>query len=157
MLKALNSVVIIIVLMMPTQFVFAAGGGDSNTTQTVPAKSSAYQRGQKALDARDWNKAINEFKIDLAKHPKNVDALNYLGYAYRQKSDYDKAFEYYRQALVLNNGHRGANEYIGEAYLKTGNLQKAEFHLARLDNICTFGCAEYTMLKRAVEKYKATH
>ena len=33
--------------------------------------------------------------------------------------------------------------------------QEAEQHLARLDSICVFGCAEYRMLKTAVADYKA--
>ena len=28
-------------------------------------------------------------------------------------------------------------------------------HLARLDSLCVFGCAEYRMLKTAVANYKA--
>ncbi len=155
--RPLSGFVAIFVFLWPLISVHAAGGDDSDSTATTPTKSAAFQGGQKAIDAKDWNKAITEFKIAISENPKNADAFNYLGYAHRQKGEYDAAFDYYGQALNLNSNHRGANEYIGEAYLKTGNLRKAEHHLARLDDICTFGCAEYTMLKRAVKNYKATH
>ena len=32
---------------------------------------------------------------------------------------------------------------------------EAEQHLARLDSLCVFGCAEHRMLKAAVANYKA--
>jgi hypothetical protein len=34
-------------------------------------------------------------------------------------------------------------------------LAEAEQHLARLDALCTFGCAEQRMLKTAIANYKA--
>jgi hypothetical protein len=50
--------------------------------------------------------------------------------------------------------HRGAHEYVGEAYLKVGNLEMAKKHLAALDGICFFGCEEYDDLKAAVAAYR---
>jgi hypothetical protein len=32
----------------------------------------------------------------------------------------------------------------------SGNVAKAKEHLAQLDKLCTFGCQEYTLLKKAV-------
>ena len=34
-------------------------------------------------------------------------------------------------------------------------LPEAEQHLARLDSLCVFGCAEYRELKAAIANYKA--
>jgi len=36
-----------------------------------------------------------------------------------------------------------------------GNVGKAKEHLARLDDLCFFGCEEYSMLKKAVADYEA--
>ncbi|MGH8596750.1 MAG: tetratricopeptide repeat protein, partial [Gammaproteobacteria bacterium] len=59
------------------------------------------------------------------------------------------------EALKLNPKHKHAHEYIGEAYLLTDNLGKAEQHLAELQKLCTpIPCEEYKELKRAVESYK---
>ena len=41
----------------------------------------------------------------------------------------EEAFFYSDKALKLDPRHQGANEYIGELYLRTMNLQKAEKHL----------------------------
>ena len=37
----------------------------------------------------------------------------------------------------------------------SGNLAKAKEHLAALDKLCFFGCAEYDMLKKAIAAYEA--
>ncbi|MCG8494234.1 MAG: tetratricopeptide repeat protein [Sneathiellales bacterium] len=132
-----------------------AMGGDSDSTAVTPAQAPEYAKGKKQIEQKDWTGAISSFTDVVRKNPKHADAFNYLGYASRQMGEYEKAFAYYREALAINPNHRGANEYIGEAYLQTGNLAMAEKHLSRLDDICTFGCAEYTMLKRAVADYKA--
>ena len=35
------------------------------------------------------------------------------------------------------------------------NIPKAEQRLATLDKVCSFGCSEFTELKKAVQGYKA--
>jgi tetratricopeptide (TPR) repeat protein len=87
-------------------------------------------------------------------HPDDADVLNLLGYGYRKSGDVDQARGYYLQALAADPKHRGANEYIGELYLETGHLNKAEERLAVLDDDCWLGCEEYTDLKEAIAEYK---
>jgi hypothetical protein len=64
------------------------------------------------------------------------------------------AFKHYEAALRLNPRHRGAHEYVGEAYLLIDNLPKAEEHLAALEKICLVSCEELEDLKRAVADYR---
>ncbi len=132
---------------------WAAGGSDP-----APAAKPAdpnFTEGKKAIDAKDWARAIPLFQQVVAKDEKNADAFNWLGYAWRNQGDYTQSFAAYEKALALDPRHRGAHEYIGEAYLKVNNLPKAEEHLKRLDSLCTFGCAEYTELKGKIAAYKA--
>jgi len=140
--------------VLTAQMVYAAGGNSSPTEAAVP-DSPDFIAGKAAIDQQQWAAAISSFTKVTAAEPKNADAFNYIGYANRQMKNYDDAFKNYNMALDINPEHRGANEYIGEAYLQTNNLDMAEKHLNKLDSICFFGCAEYTMLKRAVEEYKA--
>ena len=35
-----------------------------------------------------------------------------------------------------------------------GNVSKAREHLAQLDRICTFGCEEYTLLKKEIAAFE---
>ena len=65
-------------------------------------------------------------------------------------------FRSIRRRLTIDPKHRGAHEYIGEAYLILGDLPKAKEHLAALDKLCFLPCEEYTDLKKAVQRYEAS-
>ena len=88
------------------------------------------------------------------RHPDHADLQNSLGYAYRNLRQYDLAFKHYRRAIELDPRHRGAHEYIGEAYLMTGDLASAERHLAALKSICLLPCEELKDLERAIAQYR---
>jgi len=127
-------------------------------TPSGPARSPEdpdLASGRKAVDAQDWKAAIDSFNRVATREPRNADAQNLLGYSWRKSGNLDQAFKYYNEALRLDPGHKGAHEYIGEAYLMVNNLPKAEEHLARLDKLCFLPCSEYSDLKKAVEKYKS--
>ncbi|MZR30985.1 tetratricopeptide repeat protein [Sneathiella litorea] len=145
--------------LLAAQIVFAAGSGGSgdggSATEAESSQNADFAAGKAAIDAEQWDAAIAAFTKVTSSEPNNADAYNYLGYANRKLKNYDAAFANYNKALDIDPEHKGANEYIGEAYLQTGNLKMAEEHLVKLDALCFFGCPEYTMLKRAVEDYKA--
>ena len=58
---------------------------------------------------------------------------------------------YYHQALAISPDHLGANEYLGELYLETGDIKRARQQLSRLDELCAFGCAQKEDLARLIE------
>jgi DNA-binding SARP family transcriptional activator len=62
-------------------------------------------------------------------------------------------FKHYNEALRIDAKHRGAHEYLGEAYLMVGNVAKAREHLSALDKLCFFPCAEFRDLKKAITDY----
>jgi Flp pilus assembly protein TadD len=113
-----------------------------------------YRAGKMAIEARDWNAAIKSFSSAALRAPDNADIQNYLGYANRNAGKLDAAFKHYQRALELDPKHRGAHEYIGEAYLMAKNLAKAEEHLAALDRLCRLPCEEYADLKAKIAAYK---
>ena len=76
-------------------------------------------------------------------------------FATRKSGDANGSLQYYQQALVIDSRHIGSHEYRGEAYLMLDQPAQADQHLARLDSLCVFGCAEYRMLKTAIANYKA--
>lgn len=114
-----------------------------------------YATGKVAIAAKDWNAAIRSLSSAALRDTRNADIENYLGYAYRQSGQLPLAFTHYQRALQLDPRHRGAHEYIGEAYLMANNLTKAEEHLAALQRICLIPCEEYEDLRRAVADYRA--
>ena len=138
-------------LSAPQLPAFADGGMQSFSNN---ATDPTFLAGKKAIDAKDWKKAISIFNgIRNA----DADVLNYVGYAQRNLGNYDDAINSYKRALVMDSDHRGANEYIGEAYLLMNNLPMAERHLTALNRICGAGCEEYKDLARAVAEYKKKH
>ena len=136
---------------------FASGGssgGGSSSSASVKAVDPDYAKAEKAITAKDWPTAISLLTQVVARDDKNADAYNYLGYAERNRGNLDAAFKYYDQAVSLNPKHKGVREYLGEAYLMTSNLPKAEEQLAVLDKLCTFSCSEYRELKEKIADFK---
>ena len=125
--------------------------GDANVT-APPVNNADFDLGQAAIQARDWATARYHLEIAATAEPANADVMNLLGYTYRNLKDYPKAFRYYDAALKLDPNHRGAHEYIGEAYVLTGDKAKAREHLAALERICGRGCEEYVDLAKAIAK-----
>jgi len=58
-----------------------------------------------------------------------ISAWNELGHAYRKIGDMDNSFKHHERALQINPRHKGAHEYLGEAYLQIGKLEMAEQEL----------------------------
>ena len=132
----------------------AAGGGGGDAVVPAVPEDPNYVAGKQAVEAKNWQAALDAFNKVVAKDPGNANAQNYLGYTYRRSGQLDLAFKHYEEALRLNPKHRGAHEYMGEAYLMVNNLAKAEEQLKELDRLCFFGCDEYSDLKKAVADYK---
>ena len=118
------------------------------------AEDEDYKAGKAAIDARNWDEASKRLSRAVVRYPENADLHNYLGFAYRNLKQTDRAFSHYKQALALEPRHRGAHEYIGEAYLQIGDLAGAERHLAALKEICLLPCEELADLDKAVLQYR---
>jgi len=140
-------------LAFPVAVLAAGGNGDSAGVPADPVIAAALD----ANERKDYAKASGILREALAKAPDNADYHNLYAYSVRKGAnpDMDLVFKHYNEALRLNAKHRGAHEYIGEAYLMVGNLGKAKEHLARLDRLCFFPCGEYSDLKKAVAEYEA--
>ena len=81
--------------------------------------------------------------------------LTYQGFANRKLGNYDVAISYYSAALKLAPDHRGANEYLGEYYVETGQTAKAKQQLVKLEKICAFGCEQAEELRRWIDGGKS--
>ena len=128
-----------------------------DATDEAPAGAQLdpdYAAGKRAIAAKDWNAAIKALSSVALRDTRNADIQNYLGYAYRHTGQLELAFKHYQRALDLNPRHRGAHEYVGEAYLIVNNPAKAEEHLAALQRICLIPCEEYGDLKDAIAAYR---
>jgi Flp pilus assembly protein TadD len=120
------------------------------------AQDEDYVAGKAAIDRKAWSEAATRLSRAAVRHPDNADLHNYLGFAHRHLKQFDQAFEHYRRAIAIEPRHRGAHEYIGEAYLMVGDLPGAEKHVAALRSICLLPCEELADLEKAVAKYRAS-
>ena len=148
----INIIALTIILSFTSSNVLAAGTSSTRTPRSPV--SPELKAGQKAVKAQNYELALQHLTKALEKDSNNADIHNLLGYSYRKLGNTPKAFEHYNMALKINSKHRGANEYLGELYLETDQLAKAEERLEVLDNACFWGCEEYDDLKEAIEKYK---
>ena len=119
------------------------------------ANDPDYAAGKAAMDKKNWPEAVKRFQRAALRDPDSADLHNYLGFTYRNLKQMDLAFKYYKRSIELNPRHRGAHEYIGEAYLMVNDLANAEKHLAALRTICLLPCEELADLEKAVQAYRA--
>lgn len=134
-----------------------SGGGDRWSSPSAKNEDPAVTTARTAIAAGDFSGAQIALKVALASQPGNADLHNLYAYSLRKGPNPDMAlvFKHYQEALRIDPKHRGAHEYIGEAYLMVGDPAKAREHLAALDKLCFFGCAEYDELKKAIAAYDA--
>lgn len=113
-----------------------------------------YAAGRAALKAGDPATALRRYQAALKRFPDAADVHNELGFTHRKLRQMDKAFEHYKRALAIKPDHRGAHEYIGEAYLMVEDLAGAERHLAALRSLCLVPCDELKDLEKAIAEFK---
>jgi predicted Zn-dependent protease len=128
----------------------AAGSSDA------PAKTDLAEmmvaRGH--IKAERYKDAIPQLQKVIAQQPQNADAWNLLAYSQRKIDDLTASLENYNKALSIDPSNKDAHEYLGELYLRMGDLAKAEKQLKQLDNLCSLGCDQLDELKSAIAAYK---
>lgn len=122
-------------------------------------KGKKLEAARAAIAKQEWSGAQSILRgaLETDKSAQaSADFHNLYVYAMRKAGarDVDLVPKHHNEALRLDAKHRGAHEYIGEAYLMVGNLPKAKEHLKALDGLYGSGCAEYGDLKKAVAAYE---
>jgi tetratricopeptide (TPR) repeat protein len=134
----------------------ALAAGDADSSSTAP-KDPVIERASAAAAKKDWAAAQAILREALQKNAGNASYHNLYAYSVRKDANPDMSvvFKHYNEALRIDPKHRGAHEYIGEAYLMVGNVGKAKEHLGVLDKLCFFPCSEYSDLKKAIAAHEA--
>ena len=132
----------------------ALAAGDSAPTAT---RDPVMERVSAATAQKDWPAAQSILRDAVSKEPGNPDYHNLYAYSLRKgvSPDMNLVFKHYNEALRIDPKHRGAHEYIGEAYLMVSNLPKAKEHLSTLDKLCFFPCSEFSDLKKAIAEFES--
>jgi tetratricopeptide (TPR) repeat protein len=134
----------------------ALSAAEPDPLEELTQSNPEFAKGRSAVEAKDWNGAIKALLAADKRTGNNADIHNHLGFAYRNSGDADTAIKHYHRALQINPRHRGAHEYIGEAYLMMKNPAKAEEHLAALKKVCPLLCDERDDLSRKIAAYKTS-
>ena len=122
-------------------------------------KSTQLDQGRDAIARQDWAGAQALLRQAVERNPQSADAHNLYAFSMRKgpNPQMDQVFRHYNEALRLNPQHLAAREYLGEAYLMTGNVAKAKDLLAELDRMCKAGCEEQATLKREINLFERQH
>ena len=148
----LKAALTILALAVSTNAAFAADT-PGTSTRADPVMDSYHA----SVERQDWKGAAATMQAAVSKDPNNPDYHSLYAYSLRKggTSDMDLVFKHYNEALRLDPRHRGAHEYLGEAYLMVGNVAKAKEELGALDKLCFFGCSEYNELKASISAHEA--
>ncbi len=150
--------IILFLTLLITTNAFAAGSDNSSSS----SEQSLYDEGIKLvkragkLETKDklekakklYSQAFNKFDKAYLKDKKNPDILNYLGYTSRKSGNFSAAENYYLKGLSINPKHNGINEYLGELYVQTNRIDKANERLEVLKNC---NCDEYKELELIIK------
>jgi len=95
-----------------------------------------------------YQRALNSLREPAQRFGPHPDILTYQGFANRKLGEHQLALHYYQVALAVEPNHLGANEYLGEYFVEIGDIDSAKTQLAKLKEICDFGCEEAEELQR---------
>jgi tetratricopeptide (TPR) repeat protein len=112
------------------------------------------RKGDAAIIEKRFEDALISYNRALDRDPENADAWSQSGFAHRKLGDFEQSLEAYQHAMEIEPFHLGANEYLGELYLQTDQVEKAEEMASFLRRACPDGCDELTALENAIEAYR---
>ena len=149
-------------LFLSTSLMAAGSDSSSSSSGDEPSKMSLYEDAVKLV--KRAGKLEKKEKLDKAKKlyaqafsklekayksdKKNPDILNYMGFTTRKVGNFDQAEKFYLEGLKIKPNHNGINEYLGELYVQTNQIDKANERLAVLKNC---NCDEYNELQLIIK------
>src|SRR6266446_150658 len=146
-----------------------AGFGHGADSTLVPGRADAekdYAKGweisedaKKDLAAgkndsakKKFGKALKKFKNAVDTDPTYFEAWNMVGFCSRKSGDLKRSFEAYEKCLLIQPEYAQAHEYLGEAYLMSGDLAKAKEQLLWLVSRKSDQAGELATKIEAVQK-----
>mgnify|MGYP006107514145 FL=1 len=149
--------ILLFVLSLNSQ-VFAAGS-DSSSDSSEPGlydqavklikRAGKLEKKNKEEKAKKlYSQAFKKLEKAHSSDKNNPDILNYMGYTSRKVGNFNEAEKFYLNGLSLKPNHNGINEYLGELYVQTNRIDKANERLNVLKNC---NCEEYKELELIIK------
>ena len=137
---------------------FGAGSDSSSESSETSLYEQAIKLVKRAgnLEKKDkvkkakklYSQAFYKLKKAYSSDKNNPDILKYMGFTSRKIGNFKEAENYYLKGLDLDPKHNGINEYLGELYVQTNRIDKANERLAVLKNC---NCDEYSELELIIK------
>tara|TARA_B100001093_G_scaffold132255_1_gene124796 strand:+ start:658 stop:1140 length:483 start_codon:yes stop_codon:yes gene_type:complete len=153
----MKKIIYIISICLISQLAYSAGSDssdDSKSNYFDDAKKLVKRAGK--LEKKDKNdkakkiysQAFKKLEKAYSSDKKNPDILNYMGYTSRKIGNFDQAEKFYLTGLSIKPNHNGINEYLGELYVQTNQIDKAK---ERLDVLKDCNCDEFKELELIIK------
>ena len=148
----IKKIFVFLILTLFTTNSFSAGSDSTSTkvksnydkaVQSIKFAKKYEAKGKLEKAKKRYAKAQKLLLKSNSEKPNKADTLNYLGFTTRKLGDYENGEKYYLQGLAIEPNHIGINEYLGELYVQTNRIDKANERLEVLKNC---NCKEYQEL-----------
>ncbi len=160
-----NIFILLLSLILSTSLMAAgsdSSSGSSSSSSSSSNEESLYEDAVKLvkragkLEKKDktdkakklYAQAFDKLEKAYKSNKKNPDILNYMGFTTRKTGNFEKAEKFYLKGLSIKPNHNGINEYLGELYVQTNRIDKANERLEVLKNC---NCKEYAELELIIK------
>ena len=155
-----NFIIILFSTLLITNLM--AAGSDSSSSSSSSSTTSLYEDAVKLVKRAGklekkknidkakklYSDAFNKLEKAHKSDKKNPDILNYMGYTSRKVGNFEQAEKFYLKGLSIKPNHNGINEYLGELYVQTNRIDKAN---ERLEVLKSCNCKEYGELELIIK------
>ena len=140
-----------------SQYAYSAGSDSSDDSKSnyyddakkLVIRAGKLEKKEKIDKAKKlYSQAFKKLEKAYSSEKKNPDILNYMGYTSRKIGNFEQAEKFYLTGLRIKPDHNGINEYLGELYVQTNRLDKAN---ERLDVLKNCNCEEYKELELIIK------
>ena len=151
-----NILILFLTLFLSTSLMAAGSDSSSDSNESMyedgvklVKRAGKLEKKEKIDKAKKlYTQAFKKFEKAHKSDKKNPDILNYLGYTSRKTGNFEQAEKFYLKGLSIKPNHNGINEYLGELYVQTNRIDKAN---ERLEVLKSCNCKEYGELELIIK------
>ena len=154
----MKKIIYIISICLVSEYAYSAGSDSSsndnktnyfNDAKKLVKRAGKLEKKEKIDKAKKlYSQAFEKLEKAYSSDKSNPDILNYMGYTSRKNGNFEQAEKFYLKGLNIKPDHNGINEYLGELYVQTNRIDKANERLEVLKNC---NCEEFKELELIIK------